>query len=251
MKRTSKAHQPQTTGMRYEHRFVMSEDLARLAMRTARTHLAPAQDDRPYQWSTTTYCDTYDLSLYRAAQGRASVQLRFREYHRIRPREVLVGPRAWVELKDDTDDTSCKVRFDVSAREVPSLLRGDAPLPDGDGFASRARELLTAGARPVVVTQYNRLAYAAPHDRMRITADHDLMYLAIPWGSHDDLSVPRPLGPLLAREHNVILEMKWIDRLPEWANELLGWLRESAPKERPSKFVVAMRYLLGQQDGGQ
>ena len=46
--------------------------------------------------------------------------------------------------------------------------------------------------------------------------------------------------------HDVVIEMKWIGELPNWAEELHGYLRERAPADRPSKFVVAMRHLLGE-----
>jgi hypothetical protein len=109
-----------------------------------------------------------------------------------------------------------------------------------------AAELVRAGARPVVVTQYNRLAYAAPEDRIRITADHNLIYLAVPWTTNNDDAVPIHIGPILARETDVVIEMKWFGALPNWAEELHGYLRQRAPTDRPSKFVVAMRHLLGE-----
>ena len=95
-------------------------------------------------------------------------------------------------------------------------------------------------------TQYNRLAYAASEDRIRITADHNLIYLAVPWASNADDAIPCRIGPILARENEVVIEMKWFEELPSWAEELHGYLRQRAPVERPSKFVVAMRHLLGE-----
>lgn len=231
---------------RQEHRFLVNEEVVRLAMRTAATHLDIARDDRPYQWSTTTYCDTYDWSVFRAAVRGRALRLRFREYDRSRPPAILHGDEVWIELKDDQNGTSSKERYAVPPREVPAFLRGEAALPAGaNGMAERAGELLRAGARPAVVTQYNRIAYAGPRDRIRITADHNLMYLGVPWDSHD-ASVPLQLGPVLARESDVIVEMKWVGELPGWGEELLAWLHERAGTERPSKFVVGMRHLLGE-----
>ena len=110
----------------------------------------------------------------------------------------------------------------------------------------RRCRLVRAGARPVVVTQYNRLAYAAPGDRIRVTADHNLIYLAVPWTHSGDDAIPSRMGPILARETDVVIEMKWFDELPNWAEELHGYLRQRAPADRPSKFVVGMRHLLGE-----
>ena len=53
---------------RHEHRFQVPENIARLVMRTTASNLPLSRDDRPYQWSSTTYCDTIDWSIYRAAE---------------------------------------------------------------------------------------------------------------------------------------------------------------------------------------
>ncbi|MEP7003734.1 MAG: VTC domain-containing protein [Chloroflexota bacterium] len=233
---------------RREDRFIASEELARLVMRTAGSHLQLARDDRLYQWSTTTYCDTYDWKIFRAAEQGHALRLRFREYHRTRPDEAFTSARLWLELKEDTQDTSRKERIEMAADVVPAFLRGEteALTEASQALGAKAEELVTNGAHPVVVTQYNRLAYAAPEDRIRITADHNLIYLAVPWTTNADDAVPVRIGPILARETDVVMEMKWFGDLPAWAEELHGYLRERAPADRPSKFVVAMRHLLGE-----
>jgi hypothetical protein len=238
--------QPESVPRR-EDRFTTSEELARLVMRTAGSHLSLARDDRPYQWSTTTYCDTYDWSIYRAAEAGQALRLRFREYHRTRPEEAFTSARLWLELKEDNMDTSRKERFEIAGDVVPAFLRGETALTEASqALGRKAEELVRASAHPVVVTQYNRLAYAAPEDKIRITADHNLIYLAVPWTTNADDAVPVRIGPILARETDVIMEMKWFGDLPSWAEELHGYLRERAPTDRPSKFVVAMRHLLGE-----
>ncbi len=233
---------------RREDRFIASEELARLVMRTAGSHLQLARDDRLYQWSTTTYCDTYDWSIFRAAEAGQALRLRFREYHRTRPEEAFTSARIWLELKEDTIDTSRKERFEMATDVVPAFLRGEtgALTEASAAIGRKAEELIVGGAHPVVVTQYNRLAYAAADDKIRITADHNLIYLAVPWTTNADDAVPVRIGPILARETDVIMEMKWFGELPSWAEELHGYLRQRAPIDRPSKFVVAMRHLLGE-----
>jgi len=238
--------QPETTERRQERRFLLSEEVARMAMRTVSSHLSLARDDRPYQWSTTVYCDTYDWRAFQEAERGESLQLRFREYHRIRPDRVLATSRTWIELKEDSQSGSVKERFGIAAKHVPALLRGDAiPQLDGDALFARGKKFIALGARPVVATQYNRIAYAGQQDRVRITADHNLMYLAVPWDSNDDDAVPTRLGPVLAQEPNVIFEVKWFEEMPDWTTRLLEWIEESASDRRQSKFVVAMRHLLG------
>jgi len=121
--------QPESTP-RHEDRFIASEELARLAMRTAGSHLQLAHDDRPYQWSTTAYCDTYDWAIFRAAEAGQALRLRFREYHRTRPDEAFTSARVWLELKEDTVDMSRKERFEIAGDVIPAFLRGETDLTD-------------------------------------------------------------------------------------------------------------------------
>jgi len=46
----------------------------------------------------------------------------------------------------------------------------------------------------------------------------------------------------------VIIEVKWFDKLPHWADELYGYIREHMVNERPSKYVIAMRHLFGEME---
>src|SRR2546430_15094634 len=76
------------------------------------------------------------------------------------------------------------------------------------------------------------------------------MYFALPWETRDDGDTePSPLGSLLAMEPDVIVEMKWYGELPHWAIDLHAYLKENTREERPSKFIVAMRWLLGETNG--
>src|SRR5947199_10004018 len=114
-----------------------------------------------------------------------------------------------------------------------SLLRGEAALPEPDhGLAERATVLLREGARPVAVTQYNRLAYNSLDSSLRITADHNLMYFALPWETRDDGDTePSPLGSLLAMEPDVSAEMKWYAQLPHWSADLHPYPQHSTRDE--------------------
>ncbi len=118
------------TDRRKEHRFLVNEAVARLALRTAGSYLALDREDRPYQWSTTTYLDTADWRIFRGAESGEALQLRIREYHRTRPNEILAGDTVFLEMKDDSPETSFKERYGVATIEVPAYLRGDRKLPD-------------------------------------------------------------------------------------------------------------------------
>jgi hypothetical protein len=234
---------------RKEHRFMVNEAVARLALRTAGTYLPLDREDRPYQWSTTTYCDTYDWRILKDEKKGHATQIRLREYHRTRPNDVFAGEQIFLEMKDDSPDAGMKERYVVPTRDVPSYLRGDRKLAeDGNMLVPRMDALVKLGVRPVVVTQYNRIAYTASDASVRITADHNLMYLAIPWQSNTDEAIPCKLGPVIEREPGVIIEVKWFDKLPHWADELYSYIREHMVNERPSKYVVAMNHLMGEQE---
>jgi len=234
---------------RKEHRFLVNEAVARLALRTAGTYLPLDREDRPYQWSTTTYCDTADWRVLRAEREGKATQLRLREYHRTRPNEAMSGETLFLEMKDDSPGAAMKERYLVPTAEVMGYLRGERTLnTDSDTLATRITKLLKVGMRPVVVTQYNRIAYSSPDGTVRITADHNLMYLAIPWQANTDDAIPSKVGPVIGREPGVVIEVKWFDALPHWADELYGYIREHMVNERPSKYVIAMRHLLGEEE---
>jgi hypothetical protein len=234
---------------RKEHRFLVNEAVARLALRTAGTYLPLDREDRPYQWSTTTYCDTYDWQVLRAERSGHATQLRLREYHRTRPNEVFAGDSIFLEMKDDSPDAGLKERYVVPTSEVMAYLRGERAIEASPGtLVARMRDLVVIGVRPVVVTQYNRIAYSAPDASVRITADHNLMYLAIPWQANADGAIPSRIGPVLEREPGVVIEVKWFEELPHWADELYGYIREHMVNERPSKYVVAMKHILGDEE---
>src|SRR5207247_11317687 len=109
---------------------------------------------------------------------------------------------------------------------------------------------VNAVAPPLAASHYNRPAYISLNPSLRTTADHTLMYFALPWESRGDgMDAPSPLGSLLSMQPDVIVEMKWYSELPHWAIDLHAYLKENTREERTSKFIVAMRWLLGETDG--
>lgn len=233
---------------RHEKRFLVTEEQACEIMRVVSCNLSPARHDCLFPWRTTAYCDTPDWRIYRSAvAGEAPTRLRFREYHLRCPSEVFSGEATWLELKDPSPSVP-KRRVLIPCAAVPALLRGDAEFPTAlNGAGGRAQRLLDAGARPVLVAQYSRLAYAAPGDRIRITADYNLSYLTIPWTTNEDGAIPCPLGPVIGRESGVVIEVKYSHELPHWAVTLSEFLRENSSGDRASKFTIGVRYLLDSQ----
>lgn len=202
------------------------------------------QAERRSPWVTTTYCDTADWRIYRADEVGPAQHLRFREYHSSRADEAFASPSMFLEVKDNSRGRRSKDRLQITASVLPALLRREWNLPDTLNRRDQVLFLLAAGARPVLVTQFHRIAYAAPGDRIRITSDYNLTYLAIPWTTSEDDAIPHRIGPVVGRETGVVIEMKWVDELPPWALSVFESLRDHSQEDRVSKFVVGMRYLL-------
>lgn len=225
------------TAERTEMRFLVPRALAREVERLAHAELKLGDIEADAPWYTTTYCDTEDGRIFRSAERGGGSLLRLREYHARRPEAALASRRIWIESKDEGRERSKKERFIVRPADVPPFLRGE-------GDAARRIGLHHGGGSPhvlpVVVTQCRRVAYSSRRDDIRITFDHELTYLAPEDGSAD--AVPRPLGEILAREPDTVVELKWQQTLPAWLADLWADLKQRA-EDRPPKFVVAMRHL--------
>lgn len=223
-------------------RFLVPRAVAQEADRLARANLRLGDVEADAPWYTTTYCDTSDRRLYRSAEGGHGSLLRFREYHARRPERALASRRIWIEWKDAGRESSTKQRLIVRPADVGPFLRGEAGATGRLVLAEASRGLFVRGLRPVVVTQCRRVTYSSRRDDVRVTFDHELTYLAPEdLAAHDP--TPCSLGAILAREPDIVVELKWQRVLPEWLAQLLAELRDRA-EDRPPKFVVAVRHLL-------
>lgn len=230
------------TAERAEMRFLVPREIAWEADRLARANLTLGDVESDAPWYTTTYCDTADRRIYRAAERGAGSLLRLREYHPRRPESALTSRRIWIELKVEGRERSKKQRFVVRPADVGPFLRGEDATSARIDLGDAARDLFARGLAPVVVTQCRRVAYSARRDDVRITFDHDLTYYA-PEATGEADPTPCSLGPILAREPAILVELKWRHALPAWLGGFLEDLRRST-EDRPPKFVIAMRHLL-------
>lgn len=231
------------TAERSEMRFLVPRVMARDADRLARANLKLGDVEADSPWYTTTYCDTRDRSIYRSAERGSGALLRLREYHPRRPERALASRRIWIEWKDEGKERSRKQRLIVHPVDVGPFLRGEGATTGRIELGPTAGDLFSRGLGPVVVTQCRRVAYSSRRDDIRITLDHELTYYA-PEDADRPEPTPCPLGPILAREPDIVVELKWQQVLPEWLADLLAELRQRT-EDRPPKFVVAMRHLLG------
>jgi len=229
---------------RGERRFLIDEKMARLVLVVLGRHLALTAEERSTPWLTTVYCDTPDWRIFRAARKGTGVFMRFREYHVRRPSRAFSAPRIWLEFKPVEQFTG-KTRYELPARAIPALMRGDVALLNDPGEAEDdLARLLEAGVRPVLVTQYRRKAYSSPGDTVRITADSGLSYRTLPeWNLNSPQAVPTPLGPVFATHFGVVVEMKWTAELPSWAVTLAEFLRTYSSAEGGNKFLIGASHL--------
>lgn len=231
---------------RWEERFLTDERTALKVVEEAGRYLELADAEFGTPWRTTTYCDTEDFSFYRAAEASESSTFRLREYHAHRPKAVFGSPSAWLELKG-TATCGDKYRVEVPVDDIPSLLHNADDGLSSLGLGTTVKEMVQAQMRPVLVTQCYRVAYASPGESLRITADYGLTYSGLRWSESAHPSLPVPISADLAHERGVVLELKWTDQLPEWAADLVRSLRAKGADNRPAKFVVGMRHLLGEE----
>ena len=232
-----------TLPLRREERFLVDSDVAAMVLQRASRQLGQEREDALTPWRTTVYCDTEDRSIYEAARLGAAPTLRFREYHQSRPEHVFAGGPVWLEVKE-TSALSNKERIELSAAALRWVLRGGPALESDLGeLAEQAHQLFRNGVRPALVTQCYRAAYADREDHVRISADFEVNYHALSWGSGGDTGVACRIGPLVGRESEVVVELKLAQEPPRWVLDLFKPLRDRALDPQDSKFVRGMAYL--------
>jgi hypothetical protein len=234
----------QTSESRLEYRFLADERVARWVVEVVRQRCTPADEEYFAPWRTTTYCDTPAFSIYQEAEAGSPLCMRFREYHPNRPDNVLTSPNVWFELKEDGGQGR-KERVLVPSNDALALLTGAKDMPDAPrALRKRTVEWVNHGARPVLVTRYRRLAYEGIDEPVRVTVDRDLSYLSVDWDSQESHEAGCALGSVVGVERGALIEIKCTETFPAWANELIVALKRRAAADRPSKFLVGMRYLL-------
>ena len=237
----------QGTAPRQEYRFLLDRRNARTASEVVLQHCRVADEDYFTPWNITVYLDTADLAIYNQAEQGGALSLRLREYHADRPVDVLTSSTVWVEFKE-ISKSSRKDRMCLAAEDIVALLTARQLTPNVlRRLPAQAVEWIDAGVRPVLVTRCRRRAYQAIGDPLRVTIDQELTYLSAKWADDKDLPGRIAVGPMIAKEHAVLMELKSSEALPDWASDLVASLQEQTD-DRPSKFVVGMRHLLRAPD---
>lgn len=168
------------------------------------------------------YLDSDDLKLYRATingdKNRFKLRLRFYEN---RPEAPV-----FFEIKRRMNNTISKQRGGVRRDAVDLLLAGQLPGPTHliskeprqlAALQNFCRLMVNLQARPVAHVAYQREAWISRYDNsVRVTLDRDVCCDPEPTARlcTDVRNPSRPFGD------NVILELKFTNRFPDWFGEL-------------------------------
>jgi hypothetical protein len=223
---------------RFELKYVVSEATARAVRQFVRCYLQPdefAANLPNYSYPVhSLYLDSPELTTYHAVQSgeKNRFKLRLRYYSKS-------DKAVYFEIKRRTNEVISKMRAKVHRAAVQPLLDGRPPQmahlvnPSGKQFYALqefCRLMHTLRAVPVSHVGYQREAWMSTIDNsMRITFDRAVQ-CAPEFGTTLHTQFGDAVTPF---ERNVILELKFTNRLPGWCGEMiraLGLVRGGAPK---------------------
>ena len=211
---------------RFELKYLITEDSALMVRDFVRSYL----DFDEYSVGKPTYSypvhslylDSDALQLYwetiNGNKNRYKLRLRYYSTHADAP--------VFFEIKRRVNNCIMKQRGGVRQECVPLLLKGHLPQPEH--LVSKAPNQLVAlqnfchltqmvQAKPKVHIFYMREAYVSDDDQVRVTIDRKVygeanLNFSIKTDMHD---------PHLCFTNQVILELKFTNRFPDWFRELV------------------------------
>lgn len=223
---------------RFEIKYLLGEQTARAVRQFVRCHLKPdefAATLPDYSYPVhSLYLDSPDLATYQAVQCGEKNRFKLRiRYYSDQDKAV------YFEIKRRTNDVISKVRAKVRRESVQALLQGEPPQlrhlakPDGRQLMALqefCRLMHRLQATPRSHVAYSREAWMSPvNNAMRVTFDR-----AVQCGPEFGGALLTRLGEAVTPfDAQVVLELKFVDRLPSWAHEMVqafGLVRGGAPK---------------------
>jgi hypothetical protein len=223
---------------RFELKYLVSEETAGKVRQFIRCYLKPDEFAATLPGNAypvhSLYLDSPDLTTYQAVQTGEKNRFKLRiRYYSDTDRAVHF------EIKRRTNEIITKFRATVHREFVPAILAGEPPhqrhlvKPSAKHFAALqefCRLMHTLRATPKSHVAYRREAWMSPvNNSLRITFDR-----AVRCEPDFTTSLKTSLGDAVAPfDDRVVLELKFVDRLPEWCREMiraLGLIRGGAPK---------------------
>lgn len=223
---------------RFELKYLVSEEIARSVCPFVRCHLKPDEFAATLPSNSypvhSLYLDSPDLITYQAVQcgEKNRFKLRIRYYS-------AGDATVYFEIKRRTNEVISKVRANVRREAVQPLLNGEPPqlrhLVTSDGRQLAALQdfchlMHKLQASPRSHVAYMREAWMSPvNNSMRVTFDRHVRCQP-EFGSGLLTRLGESVAPF---DDKVVLELKFVDRLPKWGGEMVrafGLVRGGAPK---------------------
>jgi SPX domain protein involved in polyphosphate accumulation len=237
---------------RYELKYVIPEDAALQVRDYVRAYLEIDEFGATMSGFSypvhSLYLDSDDLYLYRTTingdKNRFKLRLR---YYEDRPDAPV-----FFEVKRRMNSIIMKQRGGVKREHVADLLAGHFPDPSFllskdpkhlNAVQNFCTLMLRIGARPKAHIGYMREAWISPQDNsVRVTLDRDVQCHPEP--------TPRlstaPGTPVTTFGKNVILELKFTNRYPNWVGDLVrtfGTMQCGAAKYADGVAVLGERAI--------
>jgi hypothetical protein len=233
------AQQDNLQSQRFELKYIVEEHLALSIREFVRSYLeidefSASMPNLSYP-VYSLYLDTPDLKLYHdtlnGSKNRFKLRLRFYENR--------AGAPVFCEIKRRMNNTIAKQRCGIRWEAIPGLLSGRMPAP-ADLLSTEPKyiaalgnffELSTQlGATPRTCLVYQREAWISRNDNsVRVTLDRQVCTEASPGVFLDSQFI----NPVSIFGKQVILELKFTDRFPDWFGDLVrvfGLVQCSAAK---------------------
>jgi hypothetical protein len=199
------------------------------------------------------YFDSEDLAIYwgtiNGDKNRYKLRLRFYEDSRNSP--------IFFEIKRRMNEAILKQRGGVKRHAVEATLAGHMPSPD-DLVSGDPRHLVAVqrfvelmahhNARPTAHVRYQREAWVSPHDNsVRVTLDRKV-YIAPEFVTRFTSQMD---DPTLVFGDQVVLELKFTGRFPDWFKELVRIfnLRQGPASKYADGIAEKGEYYFYQGDG--
>lgn len=195
---------PKKSGLAaYEFKFLLDEAQAREVENRLAAHMTldPNADANGNYHISTLYCDTPNLDVYHRRGRHRLSKFRIRRYGE--------STRIYLELKSKKKQEVRKRRTSIDLDRLDDLVqdRPGASL----GAMSYGRQLRRAGAVPVVLIEYDRVAYFAPgaNGTLRLTFDRQIR-----GGATQGWSLNRPNETSQVLSDRVVCEFKFRGAMP-------------------------------------
>lgn len=231
---------------RFELKYIVREETALAIRRFVSSYLKPdefAATLPNFSYPVhSLYLDSPDLATYQAVQCGEKNRFKLRiRYYKDDDKTV------YFEIKRRTNEVISKMRAKVRREAVQPLLNGQPPQlrhlasPDGKQLVALqefCRLMHSLRAAPKSHVAYQREAWMSPGgNSIRVTFDRQVQ-CEPEFGCALTTGLGEAIAPF---DDNVVLELKFIDRLPNWCVEmvrLFGLVRGGAPKYAQGVFLL-------------